>query len=307
MMLAERTDEEPLIGSSFTQRVAIDVSQYKQLDRLLARMGLTIRQYGMVVLSNVIAPSALEPTVKRAQAFADDIDRYRKGQMTEEALFALYGRFNSASYAIRIIPFEQLADPAVHEIQQTQLFQILAASPLVAILRYLSSYRLAYGTPEIRISYPLENNLHQGGLRCHFEHSTYPCSHVMWMPMMQPSHRCNLDTPGMGFMVRERAEDERVTESLSRASELVDHLSSLNTDKLNERDLPDVYKDFWRFTPQVGLGDVILFDSMVPHFSFFPQQAKYPRISYDMRVFPESMQNLPETTRQVRESVSLKV
>lgn len=262
----------------------------------------------MVILQGILAPhESLAPFINRVQLLAGDIDLYRRGELTEEDLYARYGKFNINSYALLLLPFEQQYTPNLKTIEQTDLLKAIAASPLLPILKHLASYRLGYGTPEIRISFPLETHLHQGGLRSHIEHRSFPGSHVMWMPLMPVGQKSNVDTPGVGFMVRSRGVYEHMNDTLARANNMVEELAKLTPDKHTEDDIPVSHGDFVRITPHVQTGDVIIFDSMVPHFSYFPKEARFPRISYDMRLFPEALQSINETTRQIRESACLKL
>jgi hypothetical protein len=269
--------------------ITLNAREHPDLKKPISEL---MRRYGIVRLKEVFPQEELTITITRLEKLIYDIDLYRKGERTEEELYAQYGKFNIQSYALGILKFEKVYDPSLTRFEDTALIALLEKYGVNDIFRHLASYRMYHGAAQIRITYPIERKLHQGGLRPHIEHFHFPTSHVMWMPMMPKNILSNRDAPGIGFMVREREEGETITTTLEKAEGFTDAYENWNTDKLTDANMPETYDDFRRYTPEVGAGDILLFDSMMPHFSFFPQNASRPRVSYDLRVMPATAQNL---------------
>jgi hypothetical protein len=282
-----------LAWESFDDRVTIDASA-KGIAPLADLVGDTIKRYGLVRVKRAVAPSVLENCVDQARLIAERFDAFRKGSLVEDALRENYPSANVRSFAV---PVDEMAGTGVRTIGEfgwTELIRAVVGSPLGEVFLRLGSYRYSFQNASIRLAFPLiAEGGHPGGLNPHIEHTNYPGAHVLWMPLVKPGVICNYNTPGVGYLVRDRPPKEMLEDTLEQALGAVDRFSAFLQ---GNRSASLRYTDeagFMSCMPSVEIGDALIFDSLVPHYSNFPPDASHYRANLDVRFHADLLEQTP--------------
>jgi len=281
----------------FEHHISINAKDHSDANMLSATVTAILKRYGLVKIRGVFEEHTLKPLVDHAAKFVGDMDSFRRGSMTETELKEKYVRTNPAGFSVNILALENTYGEKKEDIKDTLLMNAIASSKLLTIIRSMASYRMCCLTASVRCTFPQDAGLHPGGLKGHIEHSAYPGAHVVWVPLTAPGLICNRDVPGVGYLVRARPENEPISVTYEKAKHAAETFI-YKTGNAHSTIPVDLTELGFEFTlPQVQLGDVLLFDGFMPHFSHYMEGANTPRASFDMRVLPESMmvtQAIPE-------------
>jgi hypothetical protein len=176
-------------------------------------------------------------------------------------------------------------DEKASSFETTALHQAMIKGPLRDIIATVIGPSRSWTMARARVVFA--DPVDSGALRIHQERNfvTQTGVHNIWTAFAEPGVITNRSASGIQFFVGHRG--ELVAEN-DRAVALLDDI------KQAAKNGSDTFGGGFFYRPELSNGDIVMFDSAMPHGSFLPAKAARARVSFDIRIFP----NLNAGTRE---------
>jgi len=254
----------------------------------------SLRCFGIAILRNALNKSLMEEVAQSANSYVELIQDHLDNNRDFDDLDSSYN-FYEKTYAADLVAIDPLTRSESNQLQleKTRVFEAVISGPLRSLLERVVSIHASWSMGRVRIVFPDRPQDHSGALNFHQEKTVTPFAglHNIWTPLLPNGIVTNVDTPGVQFFIGDRAQliNQRADEKIEQQNqELLGELSKIGEGEM----LPD--KEGFVLRPHVSSGDVIIFDRYVPHASYIPPSAKYPRVSLDIRLFPTPIERGPK-------------
>lgn len=242
-----------------------------------------LRRDGLVVFRNALDRNEIERVSAAANRYMEDIhSRLTSGAGFDDLDKKL--NFYAKTYACDLVAIdpETASGPNNQQFEKTALYRSILKGALPSLMQRALTNSISWQMARVRLVFADQTQQDSGALSFHQERTVtkFPGVHNIWTTLTPRGIVANRDTAGIQFYVgrrhelrSEEANSSGINEQLSRFNQLA--LTGEPGDA-----------DGYFYRPQLGLGDIVLFDCWVPHASYIPSDAKAARVSFDIRLFP---------------------
>lgn len=242
-----------------------------------------LRRDGIVIIRNALHPAEIGRVSAAALEFMRDI-RVRLDAGSDFSDIDKKLNFNATTFACDLVAIdpETAAEPNNLQLERTALFRAIMKGPLPPLLRGILTDKASWQMARLRVVFADRARIESGALDFHQEQivTKFPGVYNIWTTLTPPGTVANRDTPGVQFYLGRREKLRTLRIGSPEYEALIEHLNQA----AQAGEPGDAEGTFFR--PQLSLGDVVLFDSYVPHASYIPPAAQSTRVSFDIRLFP---------------------